>query len=40
VVGKKSHLPAGLCIGHNVVISPFMTEADFDASTIPSGTSI
>jgi glucose-1-phosphate adenylyltransferase len=40
VVGKKSHLPSGLCIGHNVVISPFMTEADFDASTIPSGTSI
>jgi len=40
VVGKKARLPAGLCVGHNVVIRPGAKETDFDTLNIPSGMSV
>jgi glucose-1-phosphate adenylyltransferase len=40
VIGKKSRLPAGVCIGHNVVVNPYSQEKAFTSLDIASGASI
>jgi len=37
VIGKRARLPAGVRIGHNVVVNPEMTENAFPDEEIPSG---
>jgi len=36
-IGKRARIPAGLKIGHNVIIAPQTQEADFKTDYIPSG---
>ncbi len=36
-IGKRARIPAGLKIGHNVIITPQTQEADFKIDYIPSG---
>jgi glucose-1-phosphate adenylyltransferase len=40
VIGKSARLPAGIRIGHNVVISPDVKESDFPGLEIASGETI
>jgi glucose-1-phosphate adenylyltransferase len=40
VIGKSARLPAGVCIGHNVVIGPDVKESDFPCMEIASGETI
>jgi glucose-1-phosphate adenylyltransferase len=40
VVGKRARLPAGVCIGHNVVINPDTREDAFRTSEIASGETV
>ena len=40
VVGKRTQLPAGMRIGHNVVISPYLQEQAFADSAIASGETV
>jgi glucose-1-phosphate adenylyltransferase len=37
VIGKRAHLPAGLKIGHNVIISPGVTAASFKTDFVAAG---
>jgi glucose-1-phosphate adenylyltransferase len=37
VIGKRACLPAGLKIGHNVIINPGVDESRFQADFVPSG---
>lgn len=38
--GKRSRLPAGLSVGHNCIITPHVTEEDFEGGWVPSGETI
>jgi glucose-1-phosphate adenylyltransferase len=40
VVGKRARLPAGVRIGHNVMINPGTCEEAFPGSLIASGESV
>jgi glucose-1-phosphate adenylyltransferase len=40
VVGKRARIPGGTKIGHNVIISPFVTEENFPSDFIPSGETV
>ena len=40
VVGKGTQLPAGMSIGHNVVISPYLQEQAFADSIVASGETV
>jgi glucose-1-phosphate adenylyltransferase len=40
VIGKKARIPAGLKIGHNVIINPNVTEKNFQADFIASGETV
>jgi glucose-1-phosphate adenylyltransferase len=40
VVGKATHIPAGLHIGRGCVVSPDLGESDFSPAAIPSGTTV
>jgi glucose-1-phosphate adenylyltransferase len=40
VIGKSARLPAGVHLGHNVVISPDVIESDFSSLEIASGETI
>jgi glucose-1-phosphate adenylyltransferase len=40
VIGKGTKLPAGVCLGHNVVISPSVKESDFPSLEIASGETV
>jgi glucose-1-phosphate adenylyltransferase len=40
VIGKRSRIPAGLKIGHNVIINPHATEAHFQTDFIGSGETV
>jgi len=40
LVGKNTHLPAGLRIGRNCVLASDLAQDDFTAQTIPSGATI
>ncbi len=40
VVGKRTQLPAGMRIGHNVVISPYLQEQAFADSAVASGETV
>ena len=40
VVGKRTQLPAGMRIGHNVVISPYLQEQAFAGPAIASGETV
>ena len=40
LVGKRARLPAGLRVGHNVVINPDMAEGAFQTTEIPSGETV
>jgi glucose-1-phosphate adenylyltransferase len=40
VVGKRARIPGGTKIGHNVIISPFVTEESFSSDFIASGETI
>jgi glucose-1-phosphate adenylyltransferase len=37
VVGKRARIPAGVRIGHNVIINPDVKEAQFQTEFVPSG---
>jgi glucose-1-phosphate adenylyltransferase len=37
VVGKRAHIPAGIKIGHNVIINPHVAETDFHTDFVASG---
>ncbi len=37
VIGKRARLPAGVKIGHNVIINPGVDESRFHADFVPSG---
>jgi glucose-1-phosphate adenylyltransferase len=40
VIGKRARLPAGIRIGHNVVVNPGVTEDAFPGREIPSGETV
>ena len=40
IIGKGTHLPAGMRLGRNVVIHPFKQECDFTAPVIQSGQTV
>ncbi len=40
VVGKRARIPAGIRIGHNVIINPDVTEAHFQSDFLPSGETV
>jgi glucose-1-phosphate adenylyltransferase len=40
VIGKRVRIPAGLKIGHNVIINPRVTEESFQADFIASGETV
>lgn len=40
VIGKRARLPAGVCIGRNVVINPGVKEEAFQSQEIASGESV
>jgi glucose-1-phosphate adenylyltransferase len=40
IIGKSARLPAGIRLGHNVVISPDVKESDFPGPEIASGETI
>ena len=40
VVGKRARIPGGLKVGHNVVISPNVNEASFEADYVASGETV
>lgn len=40
VIGKRVRIPAGLKVGHNVIINPNVTEAQLQTDFIPSGETI
>jgi glucose-1-phosphate adenylyltransferase len=40
VVGKKARIPAGIKIGHNVMINPHVTEENFQAGFVASGETV
>ena len=37
VIGKRARLPAGIKIGHNVIINPGLDESKFKTDFVPSG---
>lgn len=39
-IGKRAHIPAGLKVGHNVVIKPNAAESDFQTDYVASGETI
>ena len=40
LVGKKAHIPAGVRIGHNVIINPGITDVSFQSDFIASGETV
>lgn len=40
VIGKRARIPAGIRIGHNVIINPDVTEAHFQSDFLPSGETV
>ena len=40
VIGKRARIPAGIKIGHNVIINPHVNEAYFHGDFIPSGETV
>jgi glucose-1-phosphate adenylyltransferase len=40
VIGKRSRIPAGLKVGHNVIINPHISEAHFQTDFIASGETV
>jgi glucose-1-phosphate adenylyltransferase len=40
VIGKRSRIPAGLKVGHNVIINPHISEANFQTDFIASGETV
>jgi glucose-1-phosphate adenylyltransferase len=40
VIGKRARIPAGVKIGHNVIISPDVKEDHFETDFVPSGETI
>ncbi|HXV44616.1 MAG TPA: glucose-1-phosphate adenylyltransferase, partial [Anaerolineae bacterium] len=40
VVGKRARIPNGIRIGHNVIISPAVTEVNFQSDFIASGETV
>jgi UDP-3-O-[3-hydroxymyristoyl] glucosamine N-acyltransferase len=40
VIGKKARIPAGLKIGHNVIINPNVTEEHFQTDFVASGETV
>lgn len=40
LIGKNTRIPAGLRVGRNVELGPFLTEAVFSAADVPSGATI
>ncbi|GAB4544950.1 MAG: glucose-1-phosphate adenylyltransferase family protein [Anaerolineae bacterium] len=40
VIGKRARLPAGVRIGHNVIINPGVRAEDFPGQEIPSGETV
>lgn len=40
VIGKRGRIPAGLKIGHNVIINPHVNEADFQTDFVASGETV
>jgi glucose-1-phosphate adenylyltransferase len=40
VVGKKARIPAGIKLGHNVMINPNVTEENFQAGFVASGETV
>jgi glucose-1-phosphate adenylyltransferase len=40
VIGKRARLPAGLCIGHNVIINPSVTPEAFSSQQVPGGETV
>jgi glucose-1-phosphate adenylyltransferase len=39
-VGKRAYIPPGIKIGHNIIISPHVTEKDFHADFVESGETV
>ncbi len=39
-IGKRAHIPAGMKVGHNVIIRPKASEKDFPADFVASGETI
>jgi glucose-1-phosphate adenylyltransferase len=37
VIGKQAHIPAGIKIGHNVIINPRVDESRFQTEYVSSG---
>jgi glucose-1-phosphate adenylyltransferase len=40
VVGKRARIPAGIRMGHNVIINPDVSEAHFQSDFLPSGETV
>ena len=40
VIGKRARIPAGVKIGHNVMINPEVTESDFQSDFVSSGETV
>lgn len=40
VIGKRARIPAGLKMGHNVIINPHINEAQFQADFVASGETV
>ena len=40
VIGKRAHIPAGIKVGHNVIINPGVSEGNFQGDFVASGETI
>ena len=40
VIGKRTRIPAGLKIGHNVIINPDVNESQLQTDFVPSGETV